>query len=701
MDKKATSKFSYKIEIIILLLLAVSGIAIQVFGATKVGVSTDEPYYVEATENYLNYGWYLPDGYLEEFKNRELEHPNTYVYGPIPDVLSHKVNVYLGNEEKNVLSVNAASYQVRHVIISFLFIGFCAITYFVIYTITKSHKFSLLAVVILLSIPELVGHSMFNQKDVSVAIGVTLFTYSLILVNIKRYLSGIFVGVLGITLSLGSRPGIWILIMVLLIGFLVFNLFVNSSWAKLIKEFSIAVVTILISIIILIWLYPNLFSNFFGLFIKSFTNSSKYWAFHDTLTNGRIEKYPISKFYISDWLITELPIFLLAAFFISTIFFVYQILSFKKNSQDLVINLFGYLLLIQILAIPIYIFFFGSNLYSGLRQILFIFPAIGLIIALALYCADLKLKDSLVKVFASFGFYGYLALISYEQSQIFPFSYAYVSEVRTLDEVNGNWPTDFWRLSYRELAPRVDKDGLSVCNPFLLENGQHIDDKLRGWPFSKNNLCENDPRFKPYLESAGQTNNLKLRNDLQYWYIRSNDFGYNIPSNCELVDEVSRMLRGKKLMMSYLTLCEYPLEEYKDLNNNFNEFVDKYLINGWSNAEEKWIWSIGDQAYIAFTVAENEPAKQLNISIQGDYFAEEINHRPLYFQINNESVTYSVQKIKNKKYYKMSYQPKYDDYFQNTIIIKILTPEKVSPKELGLGLDDRELGFKFEKILIN
>ena len=415
MDKKATSKFSYKIEIIILLLLAVSGIAIQVFGATKVGVSTDEPYYVEATENYLNYGWYLPDGYLEEFKNRELEHPNTYVYGPIPDVLSHKVNVYLGNEEKNVLSVNAASYQVRHVIISFLFIGFCAITYFVIYTITKSHKFSLLAVVILLSIPELVGHSMFNQKDVSVAIGVTLFTYSLILVNIKRYLSGIFVGVLGITLSLGSRPGIWILIMVLLIGFLVFNLFVNSSWAKLIKEFSIAVVTILISIIILIWLYPNLFSNFFGLFIKSFTNSSKYWAFHDTLTNGRIEKYPISKFYISDWLITELPIFLLAAFFISTIFFVYQILSFKKNSQDLVINLFGYLLLIQILAIPIYIFFFGSNLYSGLRQILFIFPAIGLIIALALYCADLKLKDSLVKVFASFGFYGYLALISYEQ----------------------------------------------------------------------------------------------------------------------------------------------------------------------------------------------------------------------------------------------------------------------------------------------
>ena len=273
--------------------------------------------------------------------------------------------------------------------------------------------------------------------------------------------------------------------------------------------------------------------------------------------------------------------------------------------------------------------------------------------------------------------------------------------MRTLDEVNGNWPTDFWRLSYRELAPRVDKDGLSVCNPFLLENGQHIDDKLRGWPFSKNNLCENDPRFKPYLESAGQTNNLKLRNDLQYWYIRSNDFGYNIPSNCELVDEVSRMLRGRKLMMSYLTLCEYPLEEYKDLNNNFNEFVDKYLINGWSNAEEKWIWSIGDQAYIAFTVAENEPAKQLNISIQGDYFAEEINHRPLYFQINNESVTYSVQKIKNKKYYKMSYQPKYDDYFQNTIIIKILTPEKVSPKELGLGLDDRELGFKFEKILIN
>jgi hypothetical protein len=700
-DKKIITKIFYKIEIIILVLLAVSGIVIQVFGATKVGVSTDEPYYVEATENYLNYGWYLPDDYLEEFKNRELEHPNIYVYGPIPDVLSHKVNVYLGNEEKNVLSVDAAAYQVRHIFISFLFIGFLSITYFVIHTITKSHKFALLAVVILLSIPELVGHSMFNQKDVSVAIGVTLFTYSLILINTKKYLSTIFVGVLGIILSLGSRPGIWTLIVVLLIGFLVFNLFVNRSWAKLIKELFISVVTILISIIILIWLYPNLFSNFFGLLIKSFTNSSKYWAFHDTLTNGRIEKYPISKLYIPDWLITELPVFLLVIFLLATLYFTYQIFAFRSNSKDQVINLFGFLLLIQILAIPIYIFFFSSNLYSGLRQILFIFPAVGLIITLVLYRADMNFRDSTLKFLASFGFYSYLALINYEQSRLFPFSYAYVSEVRTLDEVNNNWPTDFWRLSYRELVTKVDKDGLAVCNPFLLENGQHVDDKLRGWPFSRNNLCDNDPRFKPYLESAGQASNLILKNDLQYWYIRSNDFGYNIPSNCKLIDEVSRMLRGKKLMMSYLTLCEYPLEEFKSLSNNFSEIVDDYLINGWSNPEENWIWSVGDEAYIAFKITESTPTKQVNISIQGDYFAEEIKQRPLYFQINDEPVTYSMKKIKNKKYYNIKYQLKNDEHFQNTIVIKILTPNKVSPRKLGLGLDERELGFKFEKIFIN
>lgn len=701
MNKEITKKISSHTEIIILVLLAIFGTVILVFGAVKVGVSTDEPYYVEATENYLNYGWYLSDQYLEESKNRELEHPNVYVYGPVPDIFSHKLNVYFGNEKTNILSRDSASHQVRHVFISLLFMGFLAITFFVINGITKSLKFSLLTVVILLSIPELVGHSMFNQKDVSVAIGVTLFTYSLILINTKKNLSALFIGVLGIILSLGSRPGIWLLIIVLLIGSLIFNLFLNRSWAQVIKELSLALFTILIGVIVLIWIYPNLFLNFLDLLIKSYTNSSKYWAFHDTLTNGRIEKYPISKFYIPDWLITELPIFLLVAFLISTLYFIYQTFSFNRNSQDVVINLFGFLLLIQIFTIPIYIFFFSSNLYSGLRQILFIFPAIGLLVSLALYRADKNLKESLVTVFASLSFYGYLALINYEQLKIFPFSYAYVSEVRTLDEVNDNWPTDFWRLSYRELAPKVDKNGLAVCNPFLLENGQHIDDKLRGWPFSENNLCENDPRFEPYLKDIGQTSNLKLNNDLQYWYIRSNDFGYNIPSNCTLVDEVSRSLRGKRLMMSYLSLCEYPLEEFTNLNNSFNEFVDSYLIYGWSNAEKNWIWSIGEQAYIAFKVPVTESARHLNITIQGDYFAEEINQRPLYFQINNETIVHSVQKIKNKKYYKIKYQLKSDEFSQSTIVIKILTPEKVSPKDLGLGQDERKLGFKFEKIFLN
>lgn len=350
-------------------------------------------------------------------------------------------------------------------------------TYILIKKLTGKNRYALLTIVIFLSIPELIGHAMFNQKDLSVAVGVSLFTYSLIWLQKNKIIPFFIYGLTGVILSVGSRPGIWILLFTLFMGSLIFNIYARKSIKEILRYFFWVTALLTSGIVILIAIYPNLYANFLS---KSFTNSSRYWAYHDTLTNGRIEKYPISLRYIPEWLITELPFGLLIISLISVLFLGMKIFQKKSTESESLINLFSLLLLIQAFSIPIYVTFFGSNLYSGLRQILFIFPAIGLLIVLYIYQISKNFNNNRSTVFLALVFYAYLALINYEQWRIAPYSYAYVSEIRTMKEVNNNWPTDFWRLSYRELVPKVSQNGLAVCNPFLLENGQHKDDFLRG-----------------------------------------------------------------------------------------------------------------------------------------------------------------------------------------------------------------------------
>lgn len=63
--------FKKLFENVSLFALLVSGIILIFSGSLRIGVSTDEPYYLESAENYFQSGWYLPDSYLEEYKDRE------------------------------------------------------------------------------------------------------------------------------------------------------------------------------------------------------------------------------------------------------------------------------------------------------------------------------------------------------------------------------------------------------------------------------------------------------------------------------------------------------------------------------------------------------------------------------------------------------------------------------------------------------
>lgn len=115
-------------------------------------------------------------------------------------------------------------------------------------------------------------------------------------------------------------------------------------------------------------------------------------------------------------------------------------------------------------------------------------------------------------------------------------------------------------------------------------------------------------------------------------------------------------------MMSYLTICQYPLEELKLNSFEIQDFSENFLINGWSAPERNWIWSLGESAYLAFRLPGAGETQELKIRLQGALFAEDLNFRNLKFEINIEEIKYNIVNNGNKLIYELNYRPKKNLY---------------------------------------
>ena len=68
-------------------------------GATKVGISTDEPVHQSRTNVWMRTGWYLPERFMTEegeFPSASIDAGRIHAYGASFGLLAHGVNVLTG-----------------------------------------------------------------------------------------------------------------------------------------------------------------------------------------------------------------------------------------------------------------------------------------------------------------------------------------------------------------------------------------------------------------------------------------------------------------------------------------------------------------------------------------------------------------------------------------------------------------------------
>lgn len=353
---------------------------------------------------------------------------------------------------------------------------------------------SLAATALFASQPLIWGHGFINPKDIpfmTFFLATILFGYKMLeeldkqyfslkglIRNPWFYLAGLL---LGITMSiriLGAAAGI---IVLLRLAFRNLHRALRTSYAY----YALALIVSFLT-------WPYLWSSPIENFAKSLYLMLKFQWVGQVLFNGvyyDADKLPRAYFpQLFMMQFTETALILFGAGLV--ILFLSEI---RRKQNDLVILITAWFIL------PVaFILIKGMNLYDNTRQLLFIYPAVFLIVAVGLeYILD-RIKPSWVQaiVIALVLAPGAAGILEYH-----PFEYTYynVLTVRT-QQIFRNYETDYWATSYKQASAYLNQNApdnalVVVGGPSqIVEHYARKDLQVRGFDELEDNYAE-DPYF--------------------------------------------------------------------------------------------------------------------------------------------------------------------------------------------------------------
>lgn len=533
--------------------VVLAAVVMGVLGALRTGISWDEPYHVMRLRNWFDHDWFALDWAFAGDGPTGTE-TNTAVYGPVAMLLLHGLAALLGVEGWNEVSTSPAAYDVRHLGVLLIGLAGTAAAATLTRILLGSWRWALVTAATLLALPMWTGHLMFNIKDVPVATGYTVTTLALVamVAPVQGHRALRVLGLTaGIVLMVGTRPAmasaVLVGLVVLAAGVLTAGRFGNARTALV--EAGAGVV---LAAGALLALYPGLFAHP-GHLLQSAEQSA---SFRD----GRNAAYGYIPFFVG----AQTPLLLLGFFALGTA----AALSFVRRrwrtdtAQSTRIVLVG----AQLLVLPLVAILKHSDLYNGLRQLLFAAPAWAVLATLGLARALTWARSRPPGRARLVGGVALAALVLpvLDQLTLFPYQYTYYNAA--LDLTGAHVPSDYWRTSVPELLPRIPTDGQVVCGPTRSSRlgavagsravGSTPPDQLLAGRYSSDSSvdCRTDP-LGP-LSSAWSALHRPITDTLPHEeFYALIDRDHQVPANCTRLDAVTRTRHLRTVAMTYLARC--------------------------------------------------------------------------------------------------------------------------------------------------
>jgi len=399
------------------------GAVLLAFLAPKAAVNVDEQLHYPHAKKVVN--WYFTKG--KDTSCLETPVNNLKYYGQSVDNLTALVNRICNVENE---------FLVRHYFGAFFFWLLLLFSGLIGYQISGNFWVATLTVISLLVSPRLFGHAFGNLKDIPFAAGYAA-GISMIILFINelprpRWSTVILLG-LAIAFTCSVRIGGLILFAyagLAIIAFLLLKPFllkhIVSTKLCLVRLLGQGLVIIVIGYFVGLLFWPFALQDVFQHPLESLRVMEHYKVSIRQVFRGELFwSTQLPWFYLPKWILISTPEFIILGFSIGFISLIRYILKPTKSKQ-----LFLELFVFFTLFFPIiYVLIIASNLYSGVRQMLFVLPLMVIISSfgiIKLINANLK-KIVKVPVFALF--LVLMILPARHQAATFPADYIYFNAV--------------------------------------------------------------------------------------------------------------------------------------------------------------------------------------------------------------------------------------------------------------------------------
>ena len=427
------------------------------------GINEDEQYhypYMEALMNY--YGTFGEDGtaasaeYWEH--NEQTKRGRMNLYGGFVDIMTGAVNKLLGFTIEDI-----AFHQIRHVILAL--VGLIGILFTgLLGRLLGGWRAGVLSLFILFLSPRFLGHTGINPRDIPFASGYIMAIYF----AIRFFIDGLtvrwstIVGLIGgLALAFSTRSGGLLLFAYIGLFALLYAwryhyervIAFHQYFRHLLIYGGIAMVGGYFGAL-LFWPYG--LEGPIQHVIESLTKFSNYATVIRMLFAGEMlwsNTIPPAQ-YVFTWLGIAMPLILLFGVAMLILLGRYAMKRYQP------INM---LMLFFVVGFPIvYMIYKGSNLYTGMRHILFLVPPLAVLAGLGwhllgLYAAEKK--PLYAKVVA--GAFGLLCLLPLSHiATNFSTCYVYFNEiVGGVRGAQGYYEMDYWGISNKQAAEWLKKEG--------------------------------------------------------------------------------------------------------------------------------------------------------------------------------------------------------------------------------------------------
>jgi hypothetical protein len=506
-------------------LVALAGIVMSGVGGVQTGVSWDEPAHVERLNHYLDDG-----RYSVSWKSRhQRNHEDRFTYAPVSALILHGVETVVGVTKNGRDVASADAYETRHLSVAAIgALGLLAVGALTA-LLLGSWRWGVVGAACLAALPIWTGQSMFNLKDVPVATGITIATLALALASrpgtdrASRWWGHALLLGAGIILSVGTRPGVWPLIMAEACVWAI-SVAGRASWQR---RLSIAL-SVAASYLFLAVLYPWCFAD-------------PLWWWHSVTAASHFRAATTGHLYLANHLVSELPVLLLGALLLGLVYAARGLWRTRGGETGLA------LVVTQMLLLPVLASLEAANLYSGLRQMLFMVPAAAVLMSLGLAWAlswPIRRRWALpLAVLACVS----LVAPTVTQAGLFPYQYAWTNPVASA--AGADPETDYWRTSFRAMMSHVPTDGVLVCSPAM------SGDVAEPWTVPQLPVdcrTRSSGPLAPYWTAP-------IVNDLPSGEFYSMDLADQpVPTNCTVLYRMTRSWLGRTYQLGTVQLCSPP-----------------------------------------------------------------------------------------------------------------------------------------------